>query len=113
MIIKNVPELIKILDYYKNPYILCHYRGIDWNTYERYSFEKKPNSFQLSDNLYIISCLKNQEYILNKNDFLYTLKGTIIINENKALHSDMYYYSYSNNICKGYNLYNSFFFYKN
>ncbi len=115
MIIKNIPELLKTLDYYKNPYILCHYRGIDWSLYEKYNYNKNPYVFEFSNNLKLISSVKNQEYKFNNKDFLFCLKGKIIINENKTLYSNMYYnFDVINEkliLCKGEDYYNSFFHY--
>jgi hypothetical protein len=119
MIIKNIPELLKMLNYYKNPYIICRYKGIDWSLYEKYN-NYSPNIFSFSNELKIISCRKNQEYKIKKKDFLYILNGSIIINEYKKVDTMFYFNNYDNydneknyKICKGFELNNCFLHYRN
>lgn len=116
--IKNIPELLKMLNFYKNPYIICHYKGIDWSLYEKYNIYS-PNIFYFSRQLKIISCKKNQEYKIKNNDFLYILKGSIVIDEYKKVDTMFYFNNYNFNdaeknykICKGFELNNCFLHYR-
>jgi len=116
--IKNIPELLKMLNYYKNPYIICQYKGIDWSFYEKYN-NYSPNIFSFSNKLKIISCKKNQEYKIKNNDFLYILNGSIIIDEYKKVDTMFYFNNYNNEkneknykICKGIELNNCFLHYR-
>jgi hypothetical protein len=36
MIIKNLPQLVHMLNIYKNPYLISNYKGIDWAIYNNY-----------------------------------------------------------------------------
>lgn len=112
MLIKNVPELLKMLNYYKNPYIICHYKGIDWSLYENYS-NYYPKEFSFSNKLKIVSFVKDKEYKIKNNDFLYILRGNIIINDYKKINTFYHnvYKDESYEICKGGELNNCFFHY--
>ena len=113
MITKNLPELLRVLKLYNNPYILCNYKGTDWSNYSSYNNDRL-NYINLNDKLRIIFCTKNQTYKIYKNDFLFMLEGDLIIDYNKRIHSyylnDRYCRDYS--LCKGNSLYNAFFHYK-
>lgn len=122
ILIKTLPELSKIISLYKNPYLLCHYNGIDWNNYINYNINC-TNSLKINENLYVISCMKNQTYKVKQRDFIKTLCGEIIVDNGKKIEEDMYYMIYNNDyndyndyreymVCNGNHEYNSFFHYK-
>jgi hypothetical protein len=113
MIIKTLPELVKLTNQYKNPYLLCHYKGIDWKNYIKYN-TNSYNSLKLSDNLFLISCIKNQTYKVKSNDFIKILCGEILLDDKKIEENFHMLYvnmSYENGYCNGHKNYNSFFHY--
>jgi hypothetical protein len=113
MIIKNLPELVYMLNIYKNPYLINNYKGIDWYNYKKYI--NNINIFNISDNLSIISIKKNYYYKIYNKDFINILEGELLIdynNYNKRITS--YYYNINQDFlpCKGMSNYNSFLYYK-
>jgi len=113
MIINNIPDLLKMLNFYKNPYIICRYKGIDWSLYEKYNYYS-PTIFSFSKKLKLVSCVKNQEYKIKNKDFIYILKGSIILDEYKKVDT-MFYFNKNTEknykICKGFELNNCFLHY--
>jgi len=111
MLIKNLQELIKLTNHYKNPYLICYYKGIDWASIVSYN-TKSYNEVKLSDHLSIISCMKTHCYKIKKDNVIKVLDGSIIIDE-KIIDEDSYF-TYKNKIglCKGYKDYNSFLYYE-
>jgi len=114
MIIKNLPELVYFLNIYKNPYLISNYKGNDWAIYNKYS--NNINTFNLSDNLSMVSIKKNQYHKIYKKDFIYMLEGELLIDYNKRISSYYLYNIYQNKTflpCKGLSDYNTFLYYKN
>ena len=120
MIIKNLPELVYILNIYKNPYLISNYKGIDWSSYNNY--RNNINMFNLSDNLSLISIKKNQYYKIYNKDFISMLEGELLIDYNKRIEQSCSssYYFYNNTYqnkefltLQGLSNYNTFLYYKN
>jgi hypothetical protein len=114
-VITSLPELVKMIDIYRNnPYILCRYRGIDWKNYASYN-TNKFNSFNLCNNLYLISCMSGQHYKIDNNDFIKVLDGCIYLNGARKLCQEEFllYESSFFGLCKGKSIYSTFLHYKN
>jgi len=111
-VIRSLPELSRVLKMYKNPYLLCHYKGIDWNSYVFYNhhYFKK---LDISDELSLVSCLYGQEYKIQRNDFIKLLDGPLRIDGNNVCNilddnKDYFLNRSCNVICQPKNLYSSF-----
>ncbi len=112
MIINTLQDLVKMMKIYRNPYLIQKYKGTDWNLYVSYKGYNEP--FMLTDNLYLISCIKNQKYKINTDDYINVLKGSILVDGIKIIDEE-YFYSHTNKnqgIYEGYSLYNTFLHYK-
>ena len=119
MLTKNLPELIFMLNKYKNPYIIPKYIGKDWHYYKKY--QNNINILRLSDNLILISMIKDQYYKIYNQDFIYILEGDLLIDYKKKISESYFYYDTCDNplqdktsfiLCKGLSHYNTFLYYK-
>ncbi len=109
MIIKTLPELVKIVNQYKNPYILCHYKGIDWASY----LDNTKKRLDLTNNLSLVLCRYNEYNKIYLDEFVYVLDGELSI-DYKTLGAGSYILYKGNNIgiCRGLSLYNTYMIYK-
>lgn len=105
ILVKTLPELVKITQQYKNPYLLCHYKGIDWYNYIN---QTKTNEIYLSNHLLLLSKSKNQYYKLNPSDFIYVLHGSIVINGYKTLYDHQHFLCEDHSLIKGNDSYDTF-----
>lgn len=104
-----------MLNKYKNPYIIPRYKGIDWASYVIYK-GNKIYTLDLSKNLSLVSLQNNHTYKIYNNDFIHILEGELLIDDYKRIHSNftnnlLSHYPYA--LCRGKDLYNTFFHYKN
>lgn len=134
MIIKTLPELVIMLEKYKNPYIIRKYKGIDWMNYVQYN-DKNIKCIDLNKNLRLVSLQDtNTPYKIYNNDSIHILEGEILVDEYKRIHTNFFNQDiYVSNIdyfretrsdyfrdtridditlCKGIKIYNSFIHYR-
>lgn len=110
MTIKTLPELVKIMEKYKNPYILTKYKGLDWASYTTFRYDN-IYKLDLSKNLSLVSLQKNKNYKINKNEFIYMLEGRLLIDDYKTCYSYFMKESNKYSLCKGIDIYNTFLHY--
>ena len=113
MSIKTLPQLVTMLELYKNPYIITRYTGIDWMNYINYH-PRNINTFDLSKNLSLISYqdTSNFPYKIYKNDFIHILEGQILIDDYNRVNINFLKENNHFSLCKGSHFYNSFLHYK-
>jgi hypothetical protein len=111
MLIKSLPDLIRMLNIYKNPYLIKNYKGTDWFNY--YNYNNNINILNLSDDLSMISMKNNKYYKLYNKEFIYVLEGELLIGYNKKIESQYFYNENKDFLpCKGLLNYNTFLCYK-
>ena len=90
MIIKTLPELVIMLEKYKNPYIIRKYKGIDWMNYVQYN-DKNIKCIDLNINLSLVSLQDtNTPYKIYNNDSIHILEGEILLDEYKRIHTNFF-----------------------
>jgi len=113
MTIKTLPELITMLELYKNPYIITKYRGIDWMNHINYH-PRNIHRFDLNQNLSLVSFqdTNNFPYKIYKNDFIHMLEGQLLVDGYKRVNVNFLKENSNLSLCKGTHFYNSFLHYK-
>lgn len=94
MRIRTLPELISMMDRYKNnSMILSYYKGNDWKTYTLFDHYNVKEVY-LSKNLYLVNCLTFQKYKIKNNDIIKVLDGSITVNSSKRIDAGDFPYIY-------------------